>query len=37
MVPELRKKFNAEFTDDIYKKFLADLHSRYPGAIEFRV
>jgi hypothetical protein len=37
MVPELRKKFNAEFSEDTYKKFLADLQSRYPGAIEFRI
>lgn len=37
MVPELRKKFNAEFSDDTYKKFLTDLHSKFPGAIEFRI
>ncbi len=37
MVPELRKKFNADFSEETYKNFLTDLHSRYPGAIEFRI
>lgn len=37
MVPELRKKFNETFSEDVYKAFLTDLHSRYPGAIEFRI
>lgn len=37
MVPQLRKAFNSAFTTDQYTHFLADLHSRYPGAIEFRV
>jgi hypothetical protein len=37
MIPELRKKFNQEFSQDKYESFLKDLHSKHPGAIEFRV
>ena len=37
MVPSIRKNFNAEFTTEIYEDFLADLHSKHPGAIEFRI
>lgn len=37
MVPSLRAAFNANFTEDRYQEFLQDLHSHYPGAIEFRV
>ncbi|HEV9037515.1 MAG TPA: hypothetical protein VGQ51_12865 [Puia sp.] len=37
MVPALRKAFNAAFTRQRYERFLADLNSRYPGAIEFRI
>lgn len=37
MVPALRKAFNAAFTRERYEQFLADLNSRYPGAIEFRI
>jgi hypothetical protein len=37
MIPELRKKFNKEFTKEKYEQFLQDLHSKHPGAIEFRV
>ncbi|MGL6267768.1 MAG: hypothetical protein ACRC2O_07565, partial [Chitinophagaceae bacterium] len=37
MVPSVRKEFNAEFSSEIYENFLADLHSKYPGAIEFRI
>jgi hypothetical protein len=37
MVPSIRKKFNADFSKDVYEKFLADLHSKHPGAIEFRI
>jgi hypothetical protein len=37
MVPTLRKAFNESFTRERYGKFLADLDSKYPGAIEFRV
>ena len=37
MIPELRKQFNESFSDSRYQSFLQDLHSRHPGAIEFRV
>ena len=37
MVPGLRKKFNEAFSKEKYENFLQDLHSKYPGAIEFRI
>lgn len=37
MVPALRQSFNQNFTRQHYEQFLADLNSRYPGAIEFRI
>jgi hypothetical protein len=37
MVPGLRKVYNDTFTIDQYNAFLKDLHSKYPGAIEFRI
>jgi len=37
MVPSLRESYNASFTEEKYKAFLDDLHSRFPGAIDFRV
>ncbi|OIR05773.1 hypothetical protein GALL_122080 [mine drainage metagenome] len=37
MVPELRKKFNENFTKEKYEKFLTELNSKHPGAIDFRV
>jgi hypothetical protein len=37
MVPALRERFNKAFTQEKYQAFLADLNSRHPGAIEFRV
>lgn len=37
MVPELRDAYNNAFTAEKYKAFLDDLHSHYPGAIDFRV
>jgi hypothetical protein len=37
MVPALRKAFNKNFTKDRYAHFLEDLHSKHPGAIEFRI
>ena len=37
MIPAIRKAFNDAFTKERYEAFLADLHSTYPGAIEFRV
>lgn len=37
MVPELRAAFNQQFSEATYQAFLADLNSKYPGAIEFRI
>jgi hypothetical protein len=37
MVPSLRKAYNDAFTRQHYADFMADLDSRYPGAIEFRI
>jgi hypothetical protein len=37
MVQELRDQFNHAFTRERYEAFLKDLHSHYPGAIDFRV
>ncbi|HEX2630844.1 MAG TPA: hypothetical protein VHM26_17635 [Chitinophagaceae bacterium] len=37
MVPELRKKFNDNFTPEKYKAFLDELQGVHPDAIEFRV
>ncbi len=37
MVPALRKAFNEAFTRQRYDNFLADLNSRHPGAIDFRL
>ena len=37
MVPALRKSFNEAFTRQRYNDLLADLDTRYPGAIEFRI
>ncbi|WP_205510778.1 hypothetical protein [Longitalea arenae] len=37
MVPGLRKAFNDTFAVEKYEAFLKDLHSKYPGAIEFRL
>lgn len=37
MIPELRKKFNTEFTYEKYKKFLEALDKEYNTEIEFRI
>jgi len=37
MINDLRQQFNQNFTEEKYKKFLADLNSRHPGDIVFRV
>ncbi|MBN9385425.1 MAG: hypothetical protein J0H74_32000 [Chitinophagaceae bacterium] len=37
MVPFLRQAFNNTFTREKYEAFLKDLHSPYPGAIDFRI
>lgn len=37
MINDLRQQFNQNFTEEKYKNFLADLNSRHPGDIVFRV
>lgn len=37
MIPELREKFNRDFSEITYKDFLTDLDSAHPGQITFRV
>lgn len=37
MVSALRQQFNQQFTPDAYNAFVQDLHSRYPGQLDFRV
>ncbi|MFY7899093.1 MAG: hypothetical protein ACOVNY_02840 [Chitinophagaceae bacterium] len=37
MVSNIRQQFNAAFTKEIYQNYLTDLHSKHPGAIEFRI
>jgi hypothetical protein len=37
MVPELRKKYNAEFTAEKYSAFLHELNSIHPDQLDFRV
>ncbi|MDE3253448.1 MAG: hypothetical protein KGO92_11620 [Bacteroidota bacterium] len=37
MVPQLRKKFNEGFRPETYAAYLAELNSKHPGAIDFRV
>ena len=37
MINDLRQQFNQNFTEEKYKNFLADLDSRHPGDIVFRV
>jgi len=37
MQPDLRERFNREFSEATYREFLADLEAPYPGKLEFRV
>jgi hypothetical protein len=37
MVPEARKKFNEQFTEEKYRAFKADMEQQYPGELDFRV
>ncbi len=37
MINDLRQQFNQNFTEEKYKNFLADLDSKHPGDIVFRV
>lgn len=37
MVPLIRKQFNEQFSTAEYQRYLEELNSKHPGAIEFRV
>lgn len=37
MVPELRKKYNQQFTEEKYKAYISDLENVFPGQLDFRV
>ena len=37
MIPEIRKKFNAEFTEEKYQEYLDKMNEAHPGSIEFRL
>ena len=37
MVPSMRSWFNANFTEEKYKAYLAELDAPHPGALDFRV
>jgi hypothetical protein len=37
MVPQLRKKYNHEFTEKKYNEFINDLANVYPGHLDFRL
>jgi len=37
MIPEIRKKFNSEFTQGKYQAFLDELNSAYDFKIDFRI
>ncbi|MCC7159436.1 MAG: hypothetical protein IT281_07860, partial [Ignavibacteria bacterium] len=37
MVPEIRKKFNAEFTPEKYRALLHDLNTTYDFPIGYRI
>ncbi len=37
MIPALREQFNQYFTIEKYQEYLAELNSRHPGAILFRI
>ena len=37
MIPGIRSSYNEAFSEKTYQAFLSELHSVYPGAIEFRV
>lgn len=37
MQPDLRARFNAEFSEEKYRAFLADVEAPFPGQLEFRV
>jgi len=37
MIPEIRRQYNNEFTEEKYQAFIRDINSIYPGQLDFRV
>ncbi len=37
MIPELRKQYNAAFTDEKYQSFLNEFNATFPGALAFHI
>ena len=37
MIPQYRKKYNEEFSEEKYHAFLAEMDQHFPGQIEFRI
>ena len=37
MIPELRKKFNSEFNNDTYQKFVQELNTHLKYPVDFRI
>lgn len=37
MVPQLRKKYNQDFTEEKYKDYINELSNIYPGQLDFRL
>ena len=37
MIPELRKKYNSEFTREMYESFIKDLNTSFRYPVDFRV
>jgi hypothetical protein len=37
MIPTIRNKFNAQFSEAKYENYLAELEVKYPGCVEFRI
>ncbi len=37
MIPEIRNKYNAEFTEEKYQQYLDEMNVAHPNAIEFRI
>lgn len=37
MVPAMRQWFNTHFTEEKYKAYVRELHTKHPGSIDFRI
>jgi len=37
MVPQLRQKYNQQFTEEKYKEYISELENVFPGQLDFRV